>query len=80
MENDIVRIAMTQIPHTSLDEEELRSARETPPAEKLIAGARLFDFACAITAAGIRRQHPTASDEQVLEILRERLEWASRWE
>jgi len=63
-----------------LGEDEIRFARETPPAEKLIAGARLFDYACAITSAGIRRQHPDASDEQVLAILRERLEWASRWE
>ena len=71
---------MPQIPRINLDEEELRFARETPPAEKLIAGARLFDFACTITVAGIRREHPTASDEQVLQILRERLDWASRWE
>ncbi len=71
---------MSEIPTTTLDEEELRTARETPPAEKLIAGARLFDYACAITSAGIRRQHPNASDEQVLAILRERLDWAARWE
>ena len=71
---------MNEIPTTTLGEDEIRFARETPPAEKLIAGARLFDYACAITSAGIRRQHPDASDEQVLAILRERLEWASRWE
>jgi len=71
---------MSQPPTTTLDEDELRSAREMPPAEKLIAGARLFDYACTIMAAGIRRQKPGASDEQVLAIMRERLEWARRWE
>jgi hypothetical protein len=62
------------------DEEEVRQARATPPAEKLIAGARLFDYACAVMIAGIRQQHPAASDEEVLRIVRERLDWASRWE
>lgn len=71
---------MIQPPTTTLDEDKLRSARDMPPAEKLIAGARLFDYACAIMVAGIRRQNPDASDEQVLAIVRERLEWARRWE
>jgi hypothetical protein len=71
---------MDQVPTTTLDDDELRLANETPPTEKLLAGARLFDYACTIMAAGIRRQNPTASDEQVLAIMRERLEWARRWE
>jgi hypothetical protein len=62
-----------------LNEEEVRQARGTPPAEKLIAGARLFDYACAVMMAGIRRQYPQASDDQILQIVRERLEWAGRW-
>jgi hypothetical protein len=32
-----------------LDEDSVRQARQTPPAEKLIAGARLFDYACAVS-------------------------------
>jgi hypothetical protein len=63
-----------------LDEDSVRQARQTPPAEKLIAGARLFDYACAVMIAGIRRQHPNASDEQVRQMVRERLDWASQWE
>jgi hypothetical protein len=65
---------------TNLDQDEVRWARETPRAEKFIAGARLFDLATAINAAQIRKRHPDASEEDVLRILRERLEWASRWE
>lgn len=67
-------------PITSLDEDEVRWARDTPPAQKFIAGARLFDYACAITVAGIKRQHPDATEDQVLDMLRERLDWASQWE
>ena len=65
---------------TSLDEDEVLWARQTPPAEKLIAGARLFDYACTVTLAGIRRKNPNASEQEALSILRERLDWASQWE
>jgi hypothetical protein len=71
---------MRDEPAIDFDEEDVRQARATPPAEKLIAGARLFDYACAVMIAGIRRQHPKASDEEILQIVRERLDWASRWE
>jgi hypothetical protein len=65
---------------TSLDEDEVRWARETPRAEKFIAGARLFDYACSITLAGIKRRNPDASEQEALAILRERLDWASKWD
>ena len=71
---------MSDVRITNLVDDEVRWAREMPAAEKLIAGARLFDYACSVMAAGIGRDNPTASDEQVLEIIRERLEWARRWE
>jgi len=70
----------TEPPITNLDEDEVRWAREMPRAEKFIAGARLFDLATAINAAQIRKQNPQATEEQVLQMLRERLEWASQWE
>lgn len=53
---------------------EILQARELPPAEKALAGQRLFESACRITLAGIRQQFPNASDEECLEILRKRLE------
>jgi hypothetical protein len=53
--------------------EEVLSARAMTPEEKLLAGARLFDYACEIARAGIRRQHPEADDRQVETLLEQRL-------
>ena len=60
--------------------EELREARAMPPAEKTLAGQRLFEAACRITLAGIRNQNPGASEDECLEILRRRLELQRRLE
>jgi hypothetical protein len=62
----------------SLYRERVMRARRMSPQDKLLAGAQLFDYACAITKAGIRSQHPEADEEGVLEILRQRLARA-RW-
>jgi hypothetical protein len=64
----------------ALERDKVRQARAMSPADKFIAGARLFDFACSITKSGIRHQHPDADEAEVLRILRERLERAQRWE
>jgi hypothetical protein len=64
----------------NIESDKVRWAGEMSPADRFIAGARLFDYACRITMAGIRNQHPNASDEEVLEILRERLAWSRRHE
>ena len=53
--------------------EELREARAMKPEEKVLAGQQLFEGACRITLAGIRNQNPGLSEEQCLEILRQRL-------
>lgn len=50
------------------------------PEEKFFAGGNLFESACRLTLAGIRAQHPEASDEQVLAILRDRMEKTRRYE
>ena len=70
----------TAIRTTQLGRDEPDWAAEMSPADRFIAGARLFDAACRITMAGIRKQHPAATEEEVLQILRERLEWARRQE
>lgn len=41
----------------------------------MVAGLRLFDDACQITAAGIRNQFAGIGEERVQEILRQRLAW-----
>ncbi len=59
-------------------------ARQGSPGEKLYDALELFEFACSWTEAGIRAQHPSASEQDVKRILRERLnlhrklEWA-KW-
>jgi hypothetical protein len=73
-------MSRTAIPTTQLDRDESDWAAEMSPADRFIAGARLFDAACRVTMSGIRKQHPGASDAEVLAILRERLEWSRRWE
>jgi hypothetical protein len=60
--------------------ERVLRARQTPPAEKFLDGPRLFDWACQITLAGIRHQFPEADEEQVKEILVQRLALARRLE
>ena len=60
--------------------ERVIEARAMPPEEKLLAGEELFEYACAITLAGIRNQFPGASEEQCLRILEERLDLRERME
>ena len=60
--------------------EELREARAMRPEEKILAGQQLFESACRITLAGIRNQNPGATEEQCLNILRQRLEWQRKLE
>ena len=60
--------------------EEVIEARRMSPADKILAGQRLFESACRMTLAGIRNQNPGASEDRCLEILRERLALARRME
>jgi len=60
--------------------ERVRWARETSPEEKLLDGPRLFVFACQIMTDGIRHQHPGASEDQVQQLLTERLALQDRLE
>ncbi len=60
--------------------ERVHQARETPPAEKLLAGLTLFELCAGIMADGIRSQFPDADDRRVQEILRQRLALARRLE
>lgn len=48
-----------------LEREEVQDPRRMSFAQKFLGGAALFDYAWAISFAGIRRQHPDFDDEQV---------------
>ncbi len=56
-----------------LRREEIADARRLSFAQKFIAGAALFDYACQVTRSGIRMQHPEFNEQQVLDELRRRL-------
>ena len=64
----------------AIHREKVEDARRMKPEDKFLAGARLFDYACAITIAGIRHQFPHADEREIIRILRERLELARRRE
>jgi len=64
----------------ALYREEILQARRLTPEQRLLAGPRLFDSACEVAKAGIRWQHPDANEDQVLNILRQRLVLARRLE
>jgi len=60
--------------------EQVLRARRTPPEEKLLAGARLFELSCRIMSDGIRDEFPEADEQRVREILLERLALQRRLE
>ena len=60
--------------------ERVLRARATPPEEKLLDGARLFDLACRVMADGIRDQFPDADEELVQQLIRRRLDLLRRLE
>src|SRR5690242_4516719 len=72
--------AKTQQLIDELYREEVLDARRMSPTDKILAGQQLFESACRITLAGIRNQNPEASEEQCLEMLRQRLELQGRLE
>lgn len=65
---------------SQLRREEIEDARKMSVAQKLVAGGDLFDYACTISMAGIRWQHPGISDEDALKELRRRLAIGRRLE
>jgi hypothetical protein len=54
--------------------EELLEARAMTSAERVLAGQQSFEAACRVTLAGIRNQPSALSEQECLEILRQRLE------
>lgn len=58
----------------------LHQAEEMTAEQRILAGPRLFDAACAWTKAGIRAERPDLSDDDLMRVLRERLLLAERLE
>jgi len=63
-----------------IERERIERARNTPPEEKILLGPRLFDRVCRIMRDGVRMQFPSANEEEVWRIFRERLAIAEKLE
>jgi hypothetical protein len=57
---------------------QVQAYRRMTGEERLAIALRLHDLSCDIAREGIRRQHPGASEAQVNELLRTRLQLAIR--
>ena len=64
-------------PQSALQTQILRY-REMTREERVGIALRLHELACEMARLGIRRQHPGASETEVRELLRKRLELARR--
>jgi hypothetical protein len=64
----------------ALYRERVLRARRTPPEQRMLDGARLFDLGCTVTLAGIRTQHPDWTEHEIARELRRRLALARRLE
>ena len=69
-------------PYAALADELFRErvlrARTTTPEDKFLSGEELFEYASAITLAGIRNQNPDFTEADCRRELRRRLEWRAR--
>ncbi|MGC8999158.1 MAG: hypothetical protein ACP5JW_07225 [Candidatus Bathyarchaeia archaeon] len=49
------------------------------PEEKVMLAIGLSDFVVRVCANGIKAQNPNITERELIEKLRERLEWSKRW-
>ena len=64
----------------AIEREKIAQAMRMTPEERLLAGPRLFDQACRVALDGIRAQFPDATEEEVHQILWDRVELQRRLE
>jgi hypothetical protein len=64
----------------AIDWSEVQAARKQSLEQKFLDGARLFDYACEITLAGIQRENPNANRPELIRILCDRVERLRRRE
>lgn len=57
-------------------EKQIEMYRQMTGEERLAIGLRLHELSCNIAREGIRHQHPHASEQEVEQLLRERLRLA----
>ncbi|MFW6124508.1 MAG: hypothetical protein ACOC46_00050 [Pirellulales bacterium] len=62
------------------DREAIEAARAMTIEQRMLAGLHLYETACEVAMAGIRHQHPEATETEVAERLDARLALARRLE
>ena len=55
---------------------QIRRYQQMTGEERLAVALRLHELACAVAREGIRRQHPSASEAEIEQLLRDRLRLA----
>lgn len=58
--------------------ERVLRARATPPEQKFLAGARIFEDVCERMAVGLRDENPEADEATIQELLLRRLDLLRR--
>ncbi len=66
-------MAPTQELVDHLHRERILRARGTTESERLMQGAQLFDYGIEAMMAGLRMNHPGATEAELLPLVRERL-------
>jgi len=62
------------------DEERLKRVGRLKPEVKVNMAIGMTEACVRVCAEGIKAQFPGISDKELLEKLRERLEWSKRWQ
>jgi hypothetical protein len=62
------------------DEERYERVGRLPPEVKVMMAIDMTEAMVRVCAEGIKAQYPNISDRELMEKLRERLEWTKRWQ
>ena len=62
------------------DEERLERVGRLPPEVKVMMAIDMTEAMVRVCAEGIKAQNPNIGDKELMEKLRERLEWTKRWQ
>jgi len=62
------------------DEERYERVGRLPPEVKVMMAIDMTEAVVRVCAEGIKAQYPNISDKELMEKLRERLEWTKRWQ
>jgi hypothetical protein len=62
------------------DEERWEQVRRLPSEVKVVMAIDMTEAIVGVCAEGIRAQFPNITERELMEKLRERLEWSKRWQ